>query len=167
MPSAGGECSRTRLRAATARARRGPGDAPSSRLGDNRGVPIVARGPTVAASVVAYYLLWVEPLRFGLIASAALDRLVQYGWPALALLAVRASLVALAMAGARAFIARGDAVLISWFLPLNLLAVYATLATPYFPSNRVPGARPREAVVVLVLHVAAFVVVRWRRELDA
>jgi hypothetical protein len=126
-------------------------------------VPNAARGTAVAARVVAYYLLTVEPLRFSLVASAALDRLILHGWPALALLAVRAALVALAMAGARAFIARGDAALISWFLPLDLLAVYATMATPYFPSNRVPGARPREAVVVLVLHVAAFAVFRWRR----
>lgn len=109
---------------------------------------------------IALYLLLVEPLRFGAFAASSLSRLVSYGWPAWVLLAYRAGVVGFGMAAGRMLMASGDTALAVLFLPLNLAGVLATLPTPFFPSNRVPGTKPAEALLVALLHLAAYVVLR-------
>jgi len=87
---------------------------------------------------------WV-PIALALEASAALPRLLSYGWRAVLLLAVRALLAGLAVVAGRA-LWRGDPAarrLAQAWLVLDVIVTGVTLATPYFPGNRLPGTRSR------------------------
>lgn len=109
----------------------------------------VARG-------LAAYLVVVEPVRFGLVASAALPRVLDHGAPGLALLVVRIVLTGIGLTGGRFLWSRDDPTLARLFFAGNAVAVTLTFLTPYFPSNRVPGTKLPEWAVLMAVHAGAY-----------
>lgn len=109
--------------------------------------------PPIPARVLAGLLVAWVPLSFALEASAALPRLVGYGWPAAPLIAARVAVASLAVVAGRAlWRAEPHALrLAQAWLVLDVLVAWWTLATPYFPANRLPGTR-----AWLLAGVAAF-----------
>lgn len=107
--------------------------------------------PGPVLGLLAFLLAVWEPLTFGLTASAALPRLWSYGLPALLLLAVRIALTGVGLVlGRSLWQASPDAPRRArLWLALSSLASIVTFATPYFPSNRLPGtAAPTLAVIL-------------------
>jgi hypothetical protein len=85
----------------------------------------------------------IEPASFAFVAASALDRIVGYGAPAVALLGARLLTTGLGIAAGRALWllrpgARGLA--LAWFACASAAQVL-TFLTPYFPSNRPPGTK--------------------------
>jgi len=112
--------------------------------------PPPPRGPWLA--LLAVLMAGWEPLSFALLASAALDRLTRYGWPAIALLACRVGITGLGIAAGRALWTlrpHGRAMALAW-LGLAAAASVITFVTPYFPSQRPPG----EKTLALLLSLA-------------
>lgn len=104
-------------------------------------VPPPPRGPWLA--LLALLMAGWEPLSFALVASSALDRLARYGLPALALLAFRVTVTGFGIAAGRALWTlrpHGRAMALAW-LGLAAMASVITFGTPYFPSQRSPGAK--------------------------
>lgn len=102
------------------------------------------------------YLLLGEPLRFAVVASAALPRILDHGALAIALLLYRVIVTGVGLTAGRHLWAHGDPTLARLFLVANALAVVLTFATPYFPSNRVPGTKLPELFLILAMHSAAY-----------
>jgi hypothetical protein len=126
-------------------------------------VPVTGSRPPLPARVLAALLVVWEPLTFALTASAALPRLVIYGLPAFALLAYRGLVVGLGIAAGRALWAgrtEGPTLARSWAI-LHATAVVLTFATPYFPSNRVPGAKGPVLALLLLIDGAWWAWLRW------
>jgi hypothetical protein len=98
----------------------------------------------------------VEPVRFAIVAASALSRVLDHGALAIALLAFRVLVTGLGITAGRHLWAHGDPTLARIFLVANAIAVVLTFATPYFPSNRVPGTKLPELFLVLAVHSAAF-----------
>lgn len=101
------------------------------------------------------YLLLVEPVRFALVGAAALSRVLDQGAPAIALLLFRVVVTGIGLTGGRFLLLRDDPTLARLFLALSALAVTLTFATPYFPSNRVPGTKLPEWLLLMAGHAAA------------
>jgi hypothetical protein len=95
---------------------------------------------------------WV-PVAFALEASAALPRLVTYGWPGALVLAARVLATGLGIAAGRALwrVEPHARRLAQAWLVLDVAVTWLTLATPYFPSNRLPGTRAWEMAGVVAL----------------
>ena len=112
--------------------------------------------------VLALVLLFWVPFSLALEASAGLPRLVHYGVPAIALLLLRIGVAGLGVAAGRALWAvQPSAVQIAQaWLVLDIAVTALTLATPYFPSNRLPGARRRDLAVAVAFNAAWFVYLR-------
>ena len=91
----------------------------------------------------ALLLVW-QPLSLGLVASGALDALVVRGLPAVLVLVVRLLVTAFGIAAGLAILRRRPAA--ATMAKASLAASAATdafvYATPYFPSNRMPGETP-------------------------
>lgn len=114
---------------------------------------------------IAAYLVAVEPLRFAIVGAAALSRVIDHGAPAIALLLSRVVITGLGLTAGRHLWSHADPTLARIFLVANAVAVAITFATPYFPSNRVPGTKLPELLIVLAVHAAAYA---WlgRRQAD-
>lgn len=100
---------------------------------------------------------WI-PFLVAVEASSGLARLLAYGVPAIALLLARVAVAGLAVAAGRALWTRQPSALQlarAW-LVLDVIVSAITLATPFFPSNRLPGGRGREFVITLVVNGACF-----------
>lgn len=104
---------------------------------------------------IGAYLLLVEPVRFAVVASAALSRVLDHGVLAIALLVFRVVVTGVGLTGGRFLLLRDDPTLARLFLALNALAVTLTFSTPYFPSNRVPGTKLTEWLLLMAAHAAA------------
>jgi hypothetical protein len=99
--------------------------------------------PPLPVRILAVLLVVWVPVSLALEASAGLPRLVAYGWPAMVLLTVRAFVAGLAVVAGRALWSvepHGPRLARAW-LVLDAIVMGVTLATPYFPSNRLPGTR--------------------------
>jgi hypothetical protein len=85
---------------------------------------------------------WV-PISLALEASAALSRVVGYGWPAALLLLARVIVAGLAVVAGRALwtVEPHARRLAQAWLVLDAIVTGVTLATPYFPGNWLPGMR--------------------------
>lgn len=102
-----------------------------------------AERPPVPVRVLAGLLIGWVPASLALEASAALPRIVSYGWPAALLLLVRVFVAGLAFFTGRALWAvdpHGRRLAQGW-LVLDLVVTWLVLTTPYFPGNWVPGMR--------------------------
>lgn len=118
--------------------------------------------PRLARLLAVVLVVW-EPATFALTASAALARLVGYGAPALALLAYRGLVIGLGLAAGRALWggrAEGPWLAQIWVV-CHAMAVTLTFATPYFPSNRLPGTKWPTLAVLLLLDAACWAWLRW------
>jgi hypothetical protein len=102
------------------------------------------------------YLLVGEPVRFAVVAAAALSRVLDHGLPAIALLLYRVVVTGVGLTAGRHLLTHGDPALARVFLVANAVAVALTLLTPYFPSNRVPGTKLPELLVIIALHAVAY-----------
>lgn len=102
------------------------------------------------------YLVLVEPVRFAFVAASALSRVLDHGALAIALLLYRVVVTGLGLTAGRHLWSHGDPTLARLFLIANALAVVITFATPYFPSNRVPGTKLPELFLILAMHSAAY-----------
>lgn len=126
------------------------------------------QGPGPWLGFLAFVLVVWQPVSFAMAASAALERLVSYGAPALLLLTLRVGVTGLGIAAGRALWAqRPDARRLTlWCLALASAATVLTLVTPYFPSNRTPGGKRLAAAAVLAHNAAWAIVVSRSRRLD-
>jgi hypothetical protein len=118
--------------------------------------------PRLARALSLFLLVW-EPLTFAVTAAAALSRLTFYGPPAFLLLAYRLAVVGIGMAAGRALWdgeARAPALARGWALA-HAVAVVLTFATPFFPSNRLPGTKGPTLAVLLLFDAACWAWLRW------
>ena len=85
-------------------------------------------------------LVW-EPANFALAALGAFNAIAVRGWPVATVLAARLATAVLCVAAARAIDGRHPGALtLARVALVSSLAVYLFVyATPYFPSNRMPG----------------------------
>jgi len=99
-------------------------------------------------------LLW-QPLSLGLLASGVLDDLARRGLPLAMVLLLRVIVTAFGIAAGLALVnRRSGAVTLG---KVSLIASAATdvfvYATPYFPSNRMPGETPFYIAAALVYYI--------------
>lgn len=85
-------------------------------------------------------LVW-EPANFALAALGAFNAIALRGWPVVAVLAARLTTAVLSVAASRALAGRhaGARTLARGALLSSLAVHLFVYATPYFPSNRMPG----------------------------
>ena len=108
----------------------------------------------------------VSPLAFALELQGALHRLLDFGAPALLLLACR---VAVVIAGFVAGRRLWDGDVEGWRV-VRLWAIGAaaalvlTFATPYFPSNRTPAEKRLALAAWLCVYAGWIAAATWRRE---
>lgn len=123
----------------------------------------------IPVRVFALILMAWVPLSLALDASSGLTRLVQYGAPAIALLLLRVSVAGLAVAAGRAlWTAQPSALqLARAWLVLDVMSTALTLATPFFPSNRLPGERERDLAISIVVNGAWFAYLNASRRVKA
>jgi hypothetical protein len=118
--------------------------------------------PWLARLLAGLLVVW-EPITLALTASAALDRLTSYGWPALALLAYRAGVAGLGIAAGRALWSQrseGPVLAQAWAVS-HAAAVLLTFVTPFFPSNRLPGTKGPLLVALLAVDAAWWAWLQW------
>jgi hypothetical protein len=123
----------------------------------------VSPHPPRLALLLAILLVIVEPLGLAYTASSALPRLALYGPPAFLLLACRVLVAGLGIAAGRA-LWTGDAAgprLARWWAAAHALALVLTFATPFFPSNRVPGTKGPTLAFLLALDAGWWAWLRW------
>jgi hypothetical protein len=98
--------------------------------------------------LIVLLLVW-QPLSFGLVASATLDRLATRGVPLAALLLTRVVVIGFGIAAGLALAARrpGGVVLARASLVASAALDVFIYATPYFPTNLPPGDAPIYAAV--------------------
>jgi hypothetical protein len=121
---------------------------------DSTSSRFVHRKPPLAVVLTAVLLIW-EPINLAFIASAGLNRLLDYGWPAVALLLYRAFVVGLGMAAGRALwtLHPSGPRLARVCVSLHALALVLTFLTPYFPSNQPPSTKTLRLGLTLTLDV--------------
>lgn len=121
-------------------------------------------GPLVAC--LAFLLVVWEPVSFALTASSSLGRLAGFGLPAFALLAARVAVTGFGIVVGRALWAgtpHAPRAARLWLVLASLVLV-ATFATPYFPSNRLPGTKGPLLALLLLHHLAWYLyLLRSRR----
>jgi hypothetical protein len=118
--------------------------------------------PGVLVRLLAAVMLGIGPAALALEASGALSRLQVHGPPAAVLLLYRAAVAGLGMVVAPSLWA-GRAGAVSgarWWLALDAVGTVLTYATPFFPSNRPPGAKRLALAVALALNAAWFAYLR-------
>jgi len=118
----------------------------------------VSRLPLPVRLLAIVLVTWV-PFSMGVEASSGLARLLAYGVPAIALLLARVAVAGLAVAAGRALWTRQPSALQlarAW-LVLDVAVSAITLATPFYPSNRLPGGRARDFAITLVVNGACLV----------
>jgi len=100
-------------------------------------------------------LVW-QPVSFGLAASTMLDRLTTRGVPFTAVLLTRVIVVGFGIAGGLALLAgrSGGVTLAKVSLVLAAAVDVFIYATPYYPTNLVPGDAPYYAAVSVAYSVA-------------
>jgi len=114
-------------------------------------------------------MLAIGPAALALETSGALSRLQAYGPPAAALFLYRAVVAGLGMVVAPSLWA-GRAGAVSgarWWLVLDAAGTVLTFATPFFPSNRLPGAKRLALAVALALNAAWFAYLRGSHRVRA
>lgn len=114
------------------------------------------RARRLAERALGAYLVLGEPLRFAFVAAAALSRVLDHGVLAIALLLYRVVVTGLGLTAGRHLWTHADPTLARLFLAANAVAVALTFATPYFPSNRVPGTKLPELLLILAAHAAVY-----------
>lgn len=114
--------------------------------------------PLLAKILVALLVVW-EPLTFAVTISSALPRLAVYGYPAYLLAAYRALVVGVGVAAGRALwgAAPGAIRLGQAWAVAHIVALVVTFATPFFPSNRVPGTKGPTLALLVAMDVAWWV----------
>lgn len=114
--------------------------------------------PGLVVRAIAAFLVGWEPLALALVASSALERLLDYGAPAIALLAYRMLVTGVGLAAGRALWAgrRGGVRLARAWAVAAAVGAVMTFATPYFPSNRVPGTKGPTLAAILTFDAAVF-----------
>lgn len=121
-------------------------------------------GPLVAC--LAFLLVVWEPVSFALTASSSLGRLVGFGLPAFALLGARVAVIGFGIVAGRALwqgAPHGPRAARLWLVLASLILV-VTFATPYFPSNRLPGTKGPLLTLLLLHHLAWYLyLLRSRR----
>jgi hypothetical protein len=124
---------------------------------------VTAARPPWPARLLAFLLVVWEPALFALTASAALERLLFYGWPAVLLLSYRALIVGLGIAAGRSLwtLSPAGPRLARWWALSHAVAVLLTFGTPYFPSNRVPGTKGPTLAMLLAWDAAWWAWLRW------
>lgn len=107
-------------------------------------------------------LIW-EPANFALAALGAFNAIAIRGWPVLAVLTARLATAVLCVAAARAIIGHhAGARLLARVALLSSLAVYLfAYATPYFPSNRMPGDTLWYAALAVVYYCGWSAYLTW------
>jgi hypothetical protein len=124
----------------------------------------VARfSPPILARLLAAFLTVWEPVTFAVTTSAALGRLAQYGFPAFLLLAFRVVVVGIGLIAGRAlWTGAAEAPrLARWWALLHAAALVVTFATPFFPSNRVPGTKAPTLAALVAFDAACWAWLRW------
>ena len=118
--------------------------------------------PRLALVLAVLLVIW-EPATFALAASAALSRLALYGAPAFLLGAYRSVVVGVGIAAGRALWAgrREGRRLAQWWAVLDAAGTVLTFATPYFPSNRLPGTKGPLLALLLTVNAAWFLWLQW------
>jgi hypothetical protein len=130
----------------------------------------VSRSPLpVPSLVIVVFLVVGQPLALALTAAAALSRLALYGSPAYLLLLFRAFTAGLGLAAGRSLWARraDGRHLAAWWAVADACATTLTLATPFFPSNRLPGTKGPELAAWLLLDALVLLYVLRSRRLRA
>lgn len=121
---------------------------------------------SVAARVLAVLLIAWEPVAFAAAAARAFNAIAVRGLPVVLVLAARLVATALCVAAGRALLDARPAGLTMSAIALALsgaVQVFA-LATPYFPSNRLPGETPIYLAVTLAYYLGWLLyVLRSRR----
>ena len=113
-------------------------------------------GPPFPARLLALLLLTWVPASLALEASSSLVRLTLHGTPAFALLLARVLVAGLGIAAGRALWTAHPSALSmarAW-LVLDVVVTALTMATPYFPSNRLPGTRWHVVALALAVNGA-------------
>lgn len=107
-------------------------------------------------------MVW-EPLSFALVAASALPRLIEYGVPALLLLALRVAITALGIVAGRALWTgqHGAPNLGQWWALLHAAAAVLTFSTPYFPGSRPPGLKRASLAAIVAWDLAWGAYLRW------
>ena len=99
-------------------------------------------------------LLW-QPLSLGLVASSVLDDLALRGLPLALVILLRVVVAAFGIAAGLALLNRRPGAVA--MAKASLIASAATdvfvYATPYFPSNRIPGETPYYIAAALVYYI--------------
>jgi hypothetical protein len=99
-------------------------------------------------------LVVVHPLALAFGASAALSSIATRGWPAIMVLVARMAARGVGVAAGIALLFRRDAAIA--LVKVSLISTAATelfvIATPYYPSNRVPGDEPLYIAVTLAYY---------------
>jgi hypothetical protein len=115
-------------------------------------------GPGVLVRLLAAFLVGWEPLALALVASSALERLLHYGVPALALLGYRMLVTGIGLAAGRALWTGrpGGVRLARMWAVAAAIATGVTFWTPYFPSNRVPGTKGPTLAAILLFDAAVY-----------
>ncbi len=107
-------------------------------------------------------LVW-EPANFALAALGAFNAIAVRGWPVMAVLAARLTAAVMCVAAARAVQGRhAGARTLARVALLSSLAVYLFVyATPYFPSNRMPGDALLYACLAIVYYCGWSTYLTW------
>lgn len=113
--------------------------------------------------VLARLLLIWEPANFALAALGAFNAIAVRGWPVLLVLTARLTTAVLCVAAARALTGRHTgARTLARVALLSSLAVYLFVyATPYFPSNRLPGETLWYAALAVVYYCGWSAYLSW------
>lgn len=112
--------------------------------------------PPFPTRLLALLLLTWVPASLALEASSSLARLTLHGIPAFALLLARVLVAGVGIAVGRALWTTHPSALSmarAW-LVLDVAVTALTMATPYFPSNRLPGTRWHVVALALAVNGA-------------
>lgn len=129
---------------------------------------VPARLPCPVRVLAALLVGWV-PVALALEASAALSRVVGYGWLAVLLLVARVLMAGLAFVAGRALWAmepHARRTAQAW-LVLDVVVTGLTLAAPYFPGNWLPGMRGWVFAAVVAFNGAWFLYLSVSRRVRA
>ncbi len=116
--------------------------------------------------VLCVWLLAWQPLTLGLVAAGLLDAIAVDGLPLVAMLFGRLLVAAVGIAAGLALLGRrpGAVTIAKISLVLSALSDVFVYATPYFPSNRMPGDAPLYLLASVLYHGAWLIyLVRSRR----
>lgn len=113
--------------------------------------------------VISRLLLIWEPANFAIVALGAFNAIAVRGWPVAAVLVARLAAAVICVAAARGITGRhAGARTLARVALLSSLAIYLFIyATPFFPSNRMPGDTSWYAALAVVYYCGWSAYLTW------